>query len=66
MNYEEIPIPSVEDITHRTHKVSYADNRLDIVLPQCNTNAQNLMLIGKIFFHRNFYAQVILEIVLKV
>ena len=65
MNSQEIPIPSVEDITHRTHKVSYADNRLDIVLPQCNTNAQNLMLIGKIFFHRNFYAQVILEIVLK-
>jgi hypothetical protein len=65
MNSVDIPIPSVEDITHHTQKVSCADNHLELLVPHHNTNSPNLLLIDKICSHRNFYVVVILEIILK-
>ena len=65
MNSVDIPIPSVEDITHHTQKVSCADNRLELLVPHHNTNSPNLLLIDKICSHRNFHVVVILEIILK-
>ena len=65
MDSDELPIPSIEDLTHRTQKISCADNRLPITIPKQNPAQQSLLLIGKLISHRNFHAPIIFDIVNK-
>ena len=65
MDSEELPIPSVEDITYRTQRVSCANNCVSLQISQPIHNHPNLLLIGKLISHRNFHAPIILDIVTK-
>jgi hypothetical protein len=65
MAAEELPIPTVEDITRLTQSVSCADNRLTLPMSNPNPVISNLLLIGKIISQRNFHAPVLHDIVMR-
>ena len=65
MDSDELPILSIEDLTHRTKKISCANNRLPLTITKQNLAQPSLFLIGKLISHRNFHAPIILDIVNK-
>ena len=65
MAAEELPIPTVDDITRLTQNVSCADNRLEPHMTSHNPDISNLLLIGRIISRRNFHAPVLHDIVMR-
>ena len=65
MAAEELPIPTIDDITRLTQNVSCADNRLALHMTSPNHEISNLLLIGRILSRCNFHAPVLHEIVLR-
>jgi hypothetical protein len=65
MAAEELPIPTIDDITRLTQNVSCADNRLEPHMTSHNPDISNLLLIGRIISRRNFHAPVLHDIVMR-
>jgi hypothetical protein len=65
MAAEELPIPTVDDITRLTQTVSCADNRLALHMTSHNLELSNLLLIRRIISRRNFHAPVLHDIVMR-
>lgn len=62
---EELPIPTVEDITRLTQNVSCADSRLALHMTSPNPEISNLLLIIRMISQRNFHAPVLHDIVMR-
>jgi hypothetical protein len=63
MEPDNIPVTTVEELTHRTQHVSCADNRLELCQPQNIPSQTNFLLLGKIISPKTFHSPIILEIV---